>query len=313
MSQKALITNDTSEFEPIVQMVLDGLGSENSKRVYRKAVQEFLGWWALAGKPILSKALVQRYRVEVLEYMHTSSASINQKLSAVKKLAQEGADNGLLPHDKANGISKVRGAPAKGVRVGNWLTREQAQALINTPDTTLLKGLRDRAILALMIGAGLRRDEVSRLEFVQVVQREGRWIILDLKGKAGRVRSVPIPAWAKQAIDAWAQAAGINSGRIFRGVYHYGHTLQPESEGMTSQAVYLAVRDAARAAGLDDIAPHDLRRTFARLARKGGAELTQIQLSLGHASVQTTQKYISEEQNLTSAPCDFLGFDLQAD
>lgn len=306
----AMVTRD--DFRPVVDLVINGLGSEHSRRAYGKAIAEFLSWWQAQGQPVLTKALVQRYKVDVLDTAGLAPATVNQRLSAIRKLAQEAADNGLLGQDLANGIAKVHGAKMRGAKTGRWLNRQQAQDLINAPGTDTLKGLRDRAILALMVGAGLRRSEVAGLTFAHVQQRDGRWVIADLSGKGGRVRTVPIPSWCKVAIAEWAAAAGLGSGRVFRGVYHYGKTLQPDSNGITPQAVFYAVQEAAIAAGLD-VSPHDLRRTFAKLARKGGAELTQIQLTLGHSNVAVTQRYIGEEQNLTDAPCDRLGLELGQD
>ena len=83
--------------------------------------------------------------------------------------------------------------------MGNWLTRKQAQALLNAPDITKVKGLRDRAIIALLRGCGLRRSEVAALTMSHVQQRDGRWGIVDLIGKHGRIRTVPMPAWVKVA------------------------------------------------------------------------------------------------------------------
>ena len=78
-------------------------------------------------------------------------------------------------------------------------------------------------------------------------------------------------------------------------------------ERMTDQAIYNIVVGYAEQLEKDGIAPHDLRRTFAKLAHKGGSPIDQIQLSLGHDSIQTTEKYLGVEQDLTDAPCDHLG------
>jgi len=157
-----------------------------------------------------------------------------------------------------------------------------------------------------MLGTGLRRSEVAALTFEHIQQREGRWVIVDLIGKGKRVRTVPIPSWAKQAIDEWTQTAGISEGRIFRAV-NKGDRLAGES--LTSQAVQDVVKAYAKQCGFE-LAAHDLRRTFAKLARKGGADLMQIRLTLGHASVKTTERYLGENQDLTTAPCDVLGLKL---
>jgi integrase len=200
----------------------------------------------------------------------------------------------------------VKGVKQLGRRSGNWLIHEQAQRLINSPDTSTLKGLRDRAIFAVMLGAGLRRPEVAGLTFDHIQQREGRWVIVDLLGKGNRVRTVPMPSWCKHAIDEWALAAGLSSGRVFVSI-NKGGVLS--GEGMTPQAVYNVVDEHATACGLP-VAAHDLRRTFAKLAHKGGAALEQIQLTLGHASIQTTERYLGVEQRLDVAPCDLLGLRL---
>lgn len=295
-----------SELNKVVRLVLDAVSNPNTRDAYGRALGGFTSWWDRSGRPPFSKAVVNQYKADVLEPSGLSPATINQRLSAIRKLAAEAADNMLIPQEVANGIARVSGVTSGGKKLGNWLSKEKAQELINAPDTSLIKGLRDRAILAVLVGAGLRRAEVARLTFEQIQQREGRWVIVDLVGKRNRKRSVPVPSWAKQAIDEWAEAAGINSGRIFRGVYRFGHRLQPESESITPQVIYDVVTEYAP----PGIAPHDLRRTFAKLSRKGGAELTQIQLTLGHSNVKITQDYIGEDQDLTDAPCDRLGLSL---
>jgi integrase len=155
-----------------------------------------------------------------------------------------------------------------------------------------------------MIGCGLRREEVARLRFRDIGQREGRWVVLDLRGKHGRVRSVPMPGWAKAAIDEWAAAAEISEGAVFRGV-NKGDRMSGES--LTSQGVWRCVEKYS------DAAPHDLRRTYAKLAHKGGARLDQIQFSLGHASLTTTERYLGVHQDLNDAPCDYIRLDLAAE
>jgi len=137
-------------------------------------------------------------------------------MSAIRKLAAEAADNGLLAPELAAGIASVKSAKSVGIRTGNWLSARQAQALLNAPDTSTLKGLRDRATLAVLFGCGLRRSEVAALTFAHVQQRDGRWCIVDLLGKHARIRTVPMPNWVKVAIDAWTSAAAIGEGHVFR-------------------------------------------------------------------------------------------------
>jgi integrase len=201
----------------------------------------------------------------------------------------------------------VKGAKRLGVRIGNWLTVQQAQALLQTPDGNTLKGKRDRAILAALIGCGLRRSEVVALTFEHIQQREARWVLVDVIGKGGRVRTVTVPAWVKVCLDDWAQAAGITTSRVFRAINKGGRITH---ESLTDKAVQQAVSIHANRAGLRGIAPHDLRRTCAKLCHASEGDLEQIQLLLGHASVQTTERYLGTRQNLTNAPNDHLGIEL---
>jgi site-specific recombinase XerD len=201
----------------------------------------------------------------------------------------------------------VKGVKREGTRTGNWLTLSQAETFINSPDVATLKGRRDRALLAIMIGSGLRREETASLTLEHIQQREGRWVIVDLIGEGGRMRTVPMPSWAKASIDDWTNIAGFASGRVFRPVNKGGRV---SGDGMTAQSIFETVKLYAEQIGLKGIAPHDLRRTFAKLAHKGRAALEQIQLSLGHASIQTTERYLGVQQDLTDAPCDHLGLKL---
>lgn len=180
-------------------MVLDSL-SPGSRRVYRKALDDFFRWYEELARPPLSKRLVQRYKRH-LEDQGLAPSTANRALCAIRKLAREAADNALLDPVLAEGIARVKRVRSNGVRTGNWLTRDQAQALLDAPAISTLKGLRDRGLLAVLIGTGLRRTEAADLTFDHVQQREGRWVIVDIVGKRGKVRTVPMPSWAKAAID----------------------------------------------------------------------------------------------------------------
>jgi len=308
MATELTIYKDTGA---IVDLVLDSLTSKHSKRAYERALIDFLAWHAEQGRPPLSKALVQRYKTR-LQADGLAPSTVNLRLSAIRKLALEAADNGLVDQTLANGIKAVKSVKSAGVRSGNWLTKDQAQTLLNTPDVSTLKGLRDRAMLAVLIGCGLRRSEAAALTFDHMAQREGRWVVVDLVGKGNRTRTVPMPSWAKAAIDEWTAAVAVvaepmDSGRIFRRIHKGGYV---NGDKMSAQAVADVVREYAEVCGFAKLAAHDLRRSFAKLAHKGGAGLDQIQLSLGHASIKTTERYLGVEQDLVDAPCDVLGLRL---
>ena len=289
---------------PLVELVLDSLASPHSRRAYHRALGEFFAWYpSNASREGFTRAVLGRYRSHLID-RGLSAASVNLALAALRKLASEAAAHGGLSPLTAAGIRGVPGARRSGVRTGNWLTLEQASRLLAAPDPGTRKGLRDRVLLGLLVGCGLRRGELAGLEFPDVAQREGRWAIVDLVGKHGRVRTVPMPSWTKSALDAWASAAGISTGAVLRRVDKGGRV---GSGPITPQGVFEAVVSYARQAGLGKITPHDLRRTFAKLAHLGRAPLEQIQISLGHASIQTTERYLGLKQNLHDAPCDRLG------
>jgi integrase len=133
------------------------------------------------------------------------------------------------------------------------------------------------------------------LDLDDIQMRQGHWAVVDLIGKGGHIRTVPIPNWVKAALDQWIRAAGVNEGKIFRAVAGRGRVW---GRGLSQNVVWYVVRSCCQRAGLEHIAPHDLRHTCAKLCHDGGGELEQIQFLLGHASVQTTERYLGCKQNL---------------
>jgi len=314
--QIAITVVDPTNLEEMVKAVCDSVDSENTKRAYARAIRDFITWHTLAGRPELNKATVQAYIFE-LKAAGAGAGAINQRLAAIRKLMQEAADNMALDPVCLAGIMRVKGIRKEGKRLGNWLTLSQPQELINAPDSNTLKGLRDRAILAVLAGCWLRRNEsVSSLTFEQIQQREGRWVIVDLVGKRNKTRSVPMPAWTKSAMDAWAAAAGrylglgspLNTGPVFCRINKGDNIV---SDHMSAQAIFDLVKQYGAMCDLH-IAPHDLRRTGAKLAHKCGAPIEQIQLMLGHNSIKTTEIYLGVHQNLADAPCDKFSLHLES-
>src|SRR5215472_3231908 len=212
-----VVVEKPAEWDRLKALVLDSVSSPITKRVYNMALDEFLRWFQQGPRTGFTKATVSAWRVS-LEERGLGSSSIIIRISAIRKLAAEAADNGLLAPELAAGISRVKSAKSVGVRTGNWLSARQAQALLNAPDVVSLRGLRDRAIIAVLLGCGLRRSEVAALTFAHIQQRDGRWCIVDLVGKHGRSRTTPMPTWVKLAIDSWTNATGIAHGHVFRPV-----------------------------------------------------------------------------------------------
>jgi integrase len=288
--------------------VLNSLNSTDAKRGYRHAIDEFVDWYCSEPRLAFNRIVVLRYRSH-LESRQLAPGTINVRLGAVRRLAYEAADCGLLSADLAAGIRRVKGVKKLGVRLGNWLTAEQGYALWQAPDRRCLKGKRNRALLALLLACGLRRHEAVSLRLDDLQQREEHWAIVDLVGKGGHVRTVPVPDWVRSELDDWLGAAAIDQGRLFRRVNKVGKAW---GESITEKAVWDIVKESARTVGVAKLAPHDLRRTCARLCHASGGELDQIQFLLGHVSVQTTERYLGCKQRIRSAVNDRIGIEPNA-
>ena len=121
--------------------------------------------------------MVNRYRI-FLENRPLAAGTINGRLAAVRRLAYEAADAGLLSPELGAGIQRVKGAKKLGVRLGNWLTAEEARRFWQSPAPNTLRGKRDRAILAVLLGCGLRRRELADLDFTHPMKEDVKKKIL---------------------------------------------------------------------------------------------------------------------------------------
>src|SRR6202167_2724442 len=137
-----VVVDRAAEWRRLKALVLDSVSSPITKRVYNLGLDEFFAWYEQEPRSGFTKATVSAWRV-ALEARNLGSVSINVRITAVRKLAVEAADNGLLAPELAAGITRVKGVASKGVRLGNWLTVKQAQTLLNTPDASTTKSLRE--------------------------------------------------------------------------------------------------------------------------------------------------------------------------
>src|SRR5271170_3733110 len=291
------------DLEQAKSAVLASLRSPESQRSYRHAIDEFVLWYCSEPRLSFNKTVVTRYRIH-LEDRQLAPGTVNVRLAAVRRLAYEAADTGLLSPELAAGIRRVKGSKKLGIRLGNWLTVDEARTLWQLPSSNTLKGTRDRAILAVLLGCGLRRGELIELTWDHLQRREDHWAIVDLVGKGGHFRTVPVPDWVKRTIDDWLSAADIRHGKLFRCVCRKGTVWGTE---ITEKVVWHVVKEYATRLGIAKLAPHDLRRSCARLCHTAGGELEQIQFLLGHVSVQTTEKYLGCKQRLREAVNDQIG------
>ena len=151
--------------------VLNTLGSPESQRSYQFAIDDFIAWYCSEPRLAFNKTVVLRYRLQ-LEARRLSASTINVRLAAVRRLAYEAADSGLLSPELAASIRRVKGPKKLGIRLGNWLTAQQSKTLLSVPARASVRGKRDRAMLALLLGCGLRRSELVHLTLEHLQQRE---------------------------------------------------------------------------------------------------------------------------------------------
>ncbi len=170
------------DLEQSKNAVLHSLAAVSSQESYGHAIDEFIGWYCSEPRLAFNRTVVLRYRF-FLEQKNLAPSTINVRLAAVRRLAYEASDTGLLSPDLAAGIRRVKGAKRLGVRLGNWLNVDQSRNLLRESASDSLRGKRDRAVLALLIGCGLRRAELVGLRTGDFQVREEHCVIADLVGK----------------------------------------------------------------------------------------------------------------------------------
>src|SRR3954469_19770833 len=155
--------------------VLNTLTSKSGQRSYDRAITDFVDWYCSEPRLAFNRTVVFRYRI-YLEQKQYAATTINLRLAAVRRVAFEAADSGLLSPELAAGIRRVKGVRRIGVRVGNWLSAEQSKRLLAGEDRHSLRGKRNYAILAMLIGCGLRRGELLGLHAESIQLREEHWV-----------------------------------------------------------------------------------------------------------------------------------------
>lgn len=245
-------------------------------------------------------------------------ATVSRKVSVVRQFFGEAFDRGLIPINPA--------ARLKGFSVGSesktlGLSKEQAKELLKAIDTSTLLGLRDRAMLSLMLRTGLRRMDIIAATVNALSETQGHRILLVRRSKGAKDRTVKVPNEVARHIEEWRLAARacreenpstplfcavVREGRGKHCIYKvYAGGQKPLSE----KAIWNIVVGRARAAGIvESISPHSTRHTFITLALDGGAPLHKVQDAAGHADPRTTERYWRTKQNLDDNAVDYVRF-----
>lgn len=202
----------------------------------------------------------------------------------------------------------IRVEAPQGRKLGLWLSQREVRRLLATCDPATLHGRRDKIVLGLLTGAGLRREELVALTFENIALRpfQSRFrTVLSIAGKGKRQRTIPISDRLAAALDDWGRTIGTTTGPIARAIDPRGDI----RAGISSVAIFNLVTKAGAAIDKPELAPHDLRRTYAQLGYEAGIPITQISRLLGHASIETTQRYLNLTLNLEETIGDFIPFE----
>lgn len=305
MIPNAIVLKSESFLDMAMSTMLAG-GNANTQRAYRARIECFLAWRETQpDAPLL--AHMKEY-LAYLEDRQLSPRTIQQHISTIKNLFRTAA---ALEPSLAAGLPQldlVKAPPVRGTIQGERLNEKQRQALIDYPGTDTHKGRRDTAILALLAVCGLRRSEVAGLTWGHLAELDGHHVIKNLSGKHGRVRTIKLPVALWRAIVRWGEMAGLDTSPdapLFVVIYRGDHIAH--GQPLSDWGISFLVRDYVSRAllGIEGITPHDLRRTAASLARKGGATIEKVQSLLGHSSPQTTSQYIGEGLDLDDNAVDY--------
>ena len=230
------------DLEQTKSAVINSLTSKSGQRTCEHAITEFVDGYCSEPRLAFNRTVVLRYRI-YLEQRLLAPTTINLRLgSGSAGLPTRPRTRDCSVRKLAAGIRRVKGVRRIGVRLGNWLTADQGRSLLLKAAGEDLRSKRNYAMLALLIGCGLRRGELLAFTMRSIQMREDHWVIADLHGKAGHIRTVPVPVWVKEAIDGWTLASAITEGRIFRSINKAGKVW---GDGMTPKVIWEVVKQAA--------------------------------------------------------------------
>lgn len=276
------------------------IDSANTRRAYRKDLQEFMAYVGIAAPDelrLVTRAHVLAWR-QVLEKRALAGSTIRRKLAALSSLFEYLSDANAVTHNPVKGVRrpKVESYEGKTPALGD----AQARQLLKQPEETGAKGLRDRALLSLLLHHGLRREELASLTVGDVHERRGV-PHLRVRGKGNKLRHVPLHPGTRELLTDYLQAfADVRkSTPLFRPLRNNrGEGLD---QSITTDGIYKIVRGYANKLGLS-IGVHALRATAATNALEHEADISKVQEWLGHANIATTRLYDRRKSRPEDSP-----------
>ncbi len=255
-------SSSTARFRSVGQELVAGIRNAHTKEAYRRALECFFSWWETPACGEFDVGLV-RAHVRDLGDSGLSASTINQRLSAIRRLAGVAVEAGLIDLQAAADIARISNFQRPMVPLQKTLRAAEGEALINAPSPSTTKGARDRALIVLLIGCGLRRGEIVQLQVESILRQDRQWLLAGVVGPRGRVRNVAVPGWAKEALQVWIERAQLSSGPLLRSVDREGIVGR---RMISPQTVGAVVAQHARSIGLE-ATPEGLRRACAKLSR----------------------------------------------
>ncbi|RTN76004.1 tyrosine-type recombinase/integrase [Enterobacter asburiae] len=267
------------------------LNSPRSRQTMASFLNIVAGMLGATSADACSWGSLQRHHVmavtELLRDTGRATATVNTYLSALKGVAKEAWMLKLMDVESFQHIRAVRNLRGSRLPRGRALPAEEIRSLFGVceaDDSSI--GVRDAAMLAVILGCGLRRSEAVGLDLSDIVTDERALRVL---GKGNKERLAYTPAGTWQRLQKWVEEVrGEKEGPLFTRIRRFD-TLT--NDRLTDQAVYHVLQVRQRQAGIAKCAPHDLRRTFATAMLDNGEDLITVKDAMGHASVTTTQQY----------------------
>lgn len=303
-TQNALVTIDSGfDFSAIDRASLQ----PTTKAKYRREIENLLA----AGVSPMNYNALQRYA----EGLKSSRKAFLKSALRLMSLDYEQAMKASATDRNINkihaGILRLEAMRAavtvpthKGQKAHTWLSPAEVKQITSLCDDSLT-GKRDWIVLGLLLGAGLRREELAHLKFTAITTqptKKGIRTVLDVKGKGAKDRVIPINETLAKHLKEWQRLAG--GEYIARSMLRKSKT--ELDDRMSAVAIFQLVNKYGKIIGKPELAPHDLRRTYAQLGYAAGVPITQISVLLGHANVATTQRYLNLSLDLESTASDFV-------
>ena len=319
MNTELVPQGDPNPLDVVMALVYDSLRCDKTRQAYTYDIKQYLEW-KKANHPdeSICKAQVNRYLRSIENKFQR--ATINRKLAAIRKFVSAAAEAGFMGELAAAKVCSIQMRPVLGRVTGHWLSAEQCQRLIDSldPDSPDPRVMRDRIAILLLLFSGIRHAELQNLKLGQIRELEGRRVLANIRGKGGRIRTVPLPQRIYADMDRWFALIGAYKNdedphetpflRGFVTNQYLGPNGYLSKDPCAYEVISELVARAGAAIGVPELRPHDLRRTFIKLANDNGANLQQIQLAVGHTCLSTTQKYLQSLPALEAgrAACDFV-------